>query len=258
MTVPATGSMTTATSGALTAELVRRDGIAPGIVELEFAMRSPERLQFRGGQFVSITVDVPAAASPEAPPVVTPKRRSYSIASPSTAGDRLRFIIRVIPEGTASEFLMSLRLGQQVRMTGPHGFFVLDASHPGDVVFGATGTGISAVMPMLPELGAMPVTGKRSVYWGVRHAEDLFALAEIEALCRDAGCELKLFLTNPPPDWKGSSGRITAAVVQDLAGMAEPTFYLVGNGAMISELKRELIERGVNRKKQIRTEAFFD
>jgi CDP-4-dehydro-6-deoxyglucose reductase, E3 len=250
--------MTTATSGALTAELVRRDAIAPGIVELEFAMRSPERLQFRGGQFVSITVDVPAAATAESPPVVTPKRRSYSIASPSAAGDRLRFIIRVIPEGAASEFLMSLRLGQQVRMTGPHGFFVLDAVHPGDVVFGATGTGISAVMPMLPELGAMPVTGRRSVYWGVRHAEDLFARAEIEALCRAAGCELKLFLTNPPPDWNGFSGRITAAIVQDLPLLSEPTFYLVGNGAMISELKRELIERGVNRKKQIRTEAFFD
>jgi len=27
---------------------------------------------------------------------------------------------------------------------------------------------------------------------------------------------------------------------------------------MITELKRELVERGVNRKKQIRTEAFFD
>ena len=37
-----------------------------------------------------------------------------------------------------------------------------------------------------------------------------------------------------------------------------PTFYLVGNGAMITELKRELISRGVNRKTQIRTEAFFD
>ena len=43
-----------------------------------------------------------------------------------------------------------------------------------------------------------------------------------------------------------------------LPSLLSPTFYLVGNGAMISELKRELLGHGVNRKKQIRTEAFFD
>ena len=221
-------------------------------------MRSPERLAFRGGQFVSVLVDPPTtpSADPTAPP---PKlKRSYSIASPSASGDHLRFIIRVIPEGTASEFLLSLTVGGQVRMTGPHGFFVLDAEHPGDVLFGATGTGISAVMPMLPELAQMPVTGKRALYWGVRHAEDLFARAEIEGLCRDAGCELKLYLTSPPLGWDGQTGRITAGIVADLPTLNAPTFYLVGNGAMIAELKRELVDRGVNRKKQIRTEAFFD
>ena len=48
------------------------------------------------------------------------------------------------------------------------------------------------------------------------------------------------------------------SVCERLPRLATPTFYLVGNGAMITELKRELISRGVNRKTQIRTEAFFD
>jgi hypothetical protein len=47
-------------------------------------------------------------------------------------------------------------------------------------------------------------------------------------------------------------------VLDHLPGLEAPTFYLVGNGAMITELKRELISRGVNRKTHIRTEAFFD
>ena len=63
--------------------------------------------------------------------------------------DVLRFIIRVIPEGKASDYLMALPLGTMVNMTGPHGFFVLDPAHAGDVVFAATGTGIAAVMPTL-------------------------------------------------------------------------------------------------------------
>lgn len=253
-------------SGGVSAALISRATIGPGIVDLYFAMRDPCRLRFRAGQFVSIAIPGNGKGNDGAPgePVAAPglvARRSYSIASHSDAGDRLRFIIKVIPNGAASDFLMSLSPGDEVRMTGPHGFFVLDAEHAGDVIFGATGTGVSAVMPMLHELAAQSEPGRRVLYWGVRHEEDFFARAEIEELCRQARCELRLFLTRPGPGWSGGKGRITAAVLDDykkLPDPAAPTFYLVGNGTMIAELKRELIALGVNRKKQIRTEAFFD
>jgi ferredoxin-NADP reductase len=249
-------------SGALSAALVSRAIIGPGIVDLCFAMRDPSRLRFRAGQFVSVALRGNEAASGgSAPAPLQTARRSYSIASRSDAGERLRFIIKVIPNGVASDFLMSLSPGEEVRMTGPHGFFVLDAEHAGDVVFGATGTGVSAVMPMLHELAAQPEPGRRVLYWGVRHEDDFFARAEIEDLCRRARCELRLFVTRPGSGWSGGQGRITAAVLDDykkLPDPTSPTFYLVGNGTMIAELKRELIALGVNRKKQIRTEAFFD
>jgi ferredoxin-NADP reductase len=239
-------------SGPLTAELASRTLIAPGIADLIFRMRTPPHLQFQAGQFVSIAVPDRAATD-----TVTP-RRSYSIASQSDAGDTLRFIIRVIPEGAASEYLMSLPVGAAVQMTGPHGFFVLDPAHPGDVVFGATGTGVAAVMPMLGELARRDESGRRFLYWGVRHETDLFARDEIVALCQRAKVDLQITLTAPGPSWEGRRGRVTGAILEKLPALSAPTFYLVGNGAMIVDLKRELMARGVNRKKQIRTEAFFD
>jgi CDP-4-dehydro-6-deoxyglucose reductase len=247
--------------GPFTAELSARAVLAPGIAELAFQMRSPERLEFRAGQFVSLAL--PSAGNDEA--AVAIPRRSYSIASQSDAGDVLRFIIRVIPEGKASDYLMSLPLRTPVNMTGPHGFFVLDPAHAGDIVFAATGTGIAAVMPMLGELRRTRATraeggpGSRIVvFWGVRQESDIFALAEIEALAAAAGAELAIHLTAAGEDWTGGRGRITAALLDRLPRFDAPTFYLVGNGAMITEVKRELISRGVNRKTQIRTEAFFD
>jgi CDP-4-dehydro-6-deoxyglucose reductase, E3 len=237
-------------SGPLRATLESRTVVAPGVADLVLAMRDPPRLDFRAGQFVSIAVGKDDAGSV--------LRRSYSIASPSTEPDRLRLIIRVIPEGTASELLMSLPMGGEVQMTGPHGFFVLDRQHPGDLVFGATGTGMAAVMPMLAELAEGPPTGRRYLYWGVRHEADLFAREEVEALARKAGASLDIYLSAPPAGWPGGHGRITGAIVDKLPGLETPTFYLVGNGAMIAELKRELVARGVNRKQQVRTEAFFD
>jgi ferredoxin-NADP reductase len=242
--------MIAAMPGPVVATLRARSLVAPGIAELAFDLREPPRLSFKGGQFVSIAV---AGAGGDALP-----RRSYSIASPSDDPAHLRFIIRVIPGGAASDYLMTLPVGAELPLTGPHGFFVLDAAHPGDVVFGATGTGIAAVMPMLAELAARPEVGRRFVYWGVREESDLFARAEIEALAARAGARLSLHLTAPGPGWTGARGRITPAILDALPALAAPTFYLVGNGAMITELKRELVARGVNRKQQIRTEAFFD
>jgi ferredoxin-NADP reductase len=244
------------TSGPLTAQLTGRTIIAPGIADLVFRMCSPDRLQFQAGQFVSIDVEHASATSKST-------RRSYSIASQSDQGDALRFIIRVIPSGAASELLMSIPVGDTIRMTGPHGFFVLDPTHPGDIVFGVTGTGVAAVMPMLgelaraPERGGLP-SGHRYLYWGVRHESDLFAHDEIARLCELSDTQLLPYLSVPTGGWEGGRGRITTAILHRLPELSAPTFYLVGNGAMITELKRELVERGVNRKKQIRTEAFFD
>jgi ferredoxin-NADP reductase len=243
-------------AGPLTAELRARAVIGQGIAELTFTMRSPERLAFRAGQFVSLAL--PSGPTDEVAGAVP--RRSYSIASQSDAGDTLRFIIRVIPEGKASDYLMELPLGSAVNMTGPHGFFVLDPAHAGDIVFAATGTGVAAVMPMLGELARRPPDerGRITVFWGLRQQADIFARAEIEALAGGAAAELAIYLTAPGPDWTGGRGRITPALLDRLPRFSMPTFYLVGNGAMITELKRELISRGVNRKTQIRTEAFFD
>ncbi|HXT96350.1 MAG TPA: FAD-binding oxidoreductase [Polyangia bacterium] len=239
-----------------TAELVARETIAANIAELSFALREPAGLDFKAGQFVSISI------GSDPPDGEIHPRRSYSIASQSDAGELLRFIIRVIPEGKASEFLMSLPLGTVVNMTGPHGFFVLDPVHPGDIVFAATGTGIAAVMPMLGELGRRRQTGGPArrclVLWGARVEADLFAREEILALAAQADAELRIYLTAPEATWTGGHGRITAALLAELPRLHAPTFYLVGNGAMITEVKRELVARGVNRKAQIRTEAFFD
>jgi ferredoxin-NADP reductase len=81
---------------------------------------------------------------------------------------------------------------------------------------------------------------------------------EVEAACAAAGATLHTYLSRPAPGWRGLQGRITPAVLEALPGLTAPTFYLVGNGGMITELKRGLVERGVDRRKQIRTEAFFD
>ena len=166
--------------------------------------------------------------------------------------------MRIVAGGPASDFWSALPLGAELDLTGPHGFFMLDQHHQGDVVFAATGTGLAPVLPMLGELEQRHEPGRRLVYWGARRESDLFVPDEVRAACAAAGASLRVHLSQPSPAWTGMKGRITGAILEDFGGLVSPTFYVVGNGAMIDELKKGLIARGVDRKRQIRTEAFFD
>jgi ferredoxin-NADP reductase len=228
-------------------ELVRAATRADGVVE--YVLRTDEPLQFRPGQFVSVRVGMDSDDNPIL--------RSYSIASPPD-GAEIALILKLIKGGPGSEYFSQLKPGDRVRFTGPMGFFCLDLAHAGDVVFGVTGVGITPVLPMIAELASRPERGRIVLYWGNRHAEDLFWLDDFKALQEKcARLSIELFLTGAAPTWSGRRGRINQPVLDDLPRFDKPVFYLVGNGAMIKELKAALQERGVDRKRQIRNEAFF-
>jgi ferredoxin-NADP reductase len=222
--------------------------LARGVVE--WRLRLPEPLHFRPGQFISVRVGEEDGAA---------VLRSYSIAS-SPGRPEISLILKLVEGGPGSRFFSLLKLGDAIRFTGPMGFFVNELAHAGDAIYAATGVGITPVLPMVRELLERPnETGQILLYWGNRQREDLFwqdELAELEE--RHPRFRVRWFLSQEAHDWAGERGRITAAVLADLASFQRPTYYLVGNGAMIRELKAGLQERGVDRKRQIRNEAFFD
>jgi ferredoxin-NADP reductase len=139
------------------------------------------------------------------------------------------------------------------------GFFVLDLLHLGDVIIGATGTGLAPVIPMLEELATRNETGNIRLYFGVRTLDDLFYEDKLDDLAQRMPrfCWLRC-ITQAPLDWKGGERcRITGFLTRAADELQKPVFYLVGNGAMIREARQLLQEKGVDRKRQIRTEAFF-
>jgi CDP-4-dehydro-6-deoxyglucose reductase, E3 len=237
-------------AGPISTRLASQKEVALDVVEFVFDLLTPADFSFQPGQFVTLSV----GNDPQGHPI----RRSYSIASLPEDPGRLRLIVKLTRGGSAGAFFRSLNLGDAVEMTGPHGFFVLDAHHPGDVVLAATGTGIAPVLPFLNELAHRDETGRRFLHWGLRSEADVFAYPELEKLCKRANCDLSLHLSAPSAEWRGLCGRINQPVLERLTTLRAPTFYLVGNGAMIRDLKQGLMTHGIDRKKQIRSEPFFD
>jgi ferredoxin-NADP reductase len=227
------------------ATLSRIRPIAEQILDVELSF--PEPVSFRPGQFLSLRVGVDSDGNPIL--------RSYSIAS-SPEKNEVRLIVKLLEGGTASGWFSERQPGDRVELSGPMGFFVLDLLHAGDVLFGATGVGVAPVLPMLDELLARNESGRVLLYWGNRHVNELFWQKELEALkAAHPRFDYRLYISGE--QWP-RPGRITQPIVDELARLEKPTFYLVGNGGMIRDVKAALVERGVDRKKQIRNEAFYD
>lgn len=243
---PADGS--TLLPGRVLARVDSRRALSPDVVEVKLALVDPPVLAFRGGQFVTVHLEGPSG---------TRIARSYSIASRLGERNVLRFVLRQGNE-PGSALLAEIPVGTVLTLTGPHGRLALDREHPGDVVFCATGTGASPLMPMLDELAGLPASGRRIVFWGMRTEGDLAAFPELAELCRAAGAELLVHVSAGSSGWAGARGRITDAVLSLLVHLREPTFYLVGGPVMVRHLRAELMERGINRARQIRNEAHLD
>jgi len=238
------------------AQLITRRRLASETIEYDFALvpapgeTAPVELRFRPGQFISTQIGLDDNQNPIL--------RSYSIASPPRRGE-LALILKLVPGGAGSQFFERLQPGDTIRFTGPMGFFVNELAHPGDAVYVATGTGIAPILPMIEETLNRPEPGRVSLYWGLRNEDELFWQDEVAALtARHARFSAYIYLSQPRSGWTRLRGRVTGPVLEALPTLRAPTFYLCGNGRMIEELKAALISRGVDRKRQIRTEAFFD
>lgn len=217
--------------------------------EFVFAHDEPE-LTFRPGQFISTQVGTDELGNPVL--------RSYSIASPPERRGELVLILRLVENGVGSQFFDALKPGDSIRFTGPMGFFVNELEHPGEAIYIATGTGIAPFFPMLEETLRRPESGRVHLFWGLRNEQDLFGQDELAALtARHPRFSMGIYLSQPQ-GFARLRGRVNGPVLELLPSLKAPTFYMCGNGQMIEELKSALVARGVNRKRQIRTEAFFD
>src|SRR5580693_9294354 len=78
-------------------------------------------------------------------------QRSYSIASPPEAGERITVTVERIDDGEVSPFLVGeLRAGDKIELRGPiGGYFVWDVSLGGPILLIAGGSGVCPLMAML-------------------------------------------------------------------------------------------------------------
>ncbi|WP_109478863.1 anthranilate 1,2-dioxygenase electron transfer component AntC [Paraburkholderia sp. C35] len=196
------------------------------------ASANAQRLDFLPGQYARLTVPG------------TGEVRSYSFANRPNDANQLQFLIRLLPDGAMSNYLRDrCEAGQTIEFEAPFGaFYLRQVERP--LVMVAGGTGLSAFLGMLDELGERGGCGQPvHLYYGVTNARDLCEVARIEAYAqRIEGFTHEIVVMNPAPQWQGKTGLIPDHL--PLAFLDENAFdmYLCGPPPMVEAIRTWLTD----------------
>lgn len=158
--------------------------------------------RFIPGQFVWLTIDRPPIALRQHP---------FSIASSAESNGKLEFTI-----GEAGDF--TSRIGDipadtVVYVDGPHGTFSIDKYSGPGYVFIAGGIGSPPIMSMLRTLADRGSDTPTYLFYGNVDWESITYREELEALEQKLDLQIVHVLENPPNDWDGERGFITADIL---------------------------------------------
>ena len=230
------------------AEVRRIQDLTHDVRELELTLVSPDSIEFKAGQWISLDVWHPRLKQDV--------QRQYSIASPPSQRQEITLLFNRVPNGPGSSYLFSLHEGDLLKFQGPNGSFCLQETSRSESVFVATGTGIAPLRSMFYTLLEQTQTGAMTLYWGLRSQRDLYYQRELETLAqRYAQFSFVITLSQPENGWNGSIGRVTKLVENQITSVRNATFFLCGNGSMINDATEIIRKKGLC---PIRTEQYYD
>lgn len=197
---------------------------------------------FHAGQFVQL--EIPSDA-----PGGETVYRAYSIASDSNDTSRIDLIVRRVPSGRGTSYLHDrLKVGDPVKLSGPHGLFRLRPT-PAPALFIAGGSGIAPLEAMLLEARRLAKAKPITLVFGGVTTDDLFDLD----LIRNIGAGLDNFTFLPTISgedrtggWRGERGLVTEVAARAGLDFGAAEVYLCGSPGMIGACTGSLAALGVD------------
>lgn len=189
---------------------------------------------FRAGQYLMVVMD-------------ERDKRPFSMASTPDQHDYIELHIGASELNLYAMAVMDRILkDREIVIDIPHGDAWLREDDERPMILIAGGTGFSYVRSILLTSLAQNPQRDITIYWGGREEKHLYDLAELEALTvTHPNLRIVPVVEQPDEEWRGRSGTVLAAVLQDYGSLADHDIYIAGRFEM-AKIARELFcnERG--------------
>ncbi|HET9820237.1 MAG TPA: cytochrome b N-terminal domain-containing protein [Burkholderiaceae bacterium] len=217
------------------ARVARLERLSDDLMRIELALPSGQRIEYAAGQYLNVVLGDGA-------------RRAFSFASaPRPGGNEvIELHVRWIPGGRfTTQVFTALREGDALEFEGPLGRFVLSAGER-PILFVAGATGFAPIKSIVEDAFARGVQRPMQLYWGVRHARDLYLVDIVERWQREhANFAFVPVLSEPEAGWAGRRGLVHEAMLADHPDLAGYEVYACGSVRMVQAAVPDFLAHGL-------------
>src|SRR5690242_14143474 len=187
------------------------------------------RAPFKAGQYLQVVLE-------------DGDRRNFSLANATRDNDGAELHIRHVASGKFSQGILSkLSIGDPLQVEIPFGDFYLRASER-PVILLASGTGFAPIKSIIAT--AIHAGNRRpmQLYWGARQREDIYQAEWPERWAeRWPWFSFTPVLSEPDATWRGRTGLVHHAVLEDYATLSTNDVYACGNPLMVAAAQEDFI-----------------
>jgi CDP-4-dehydro-6-deoxyglucose reductase/ferredoxin-NAD(P)+ reductase (naphthalene dioxygenase ferredoxin-specific) len=220
------------------------DNVTHDIKRMRLKILDGGPYDFTAGQYASITFPgLPA--------------RDYSMAS-RPGEPSLEFHIRLLPGGAVTPFVAKhLKVGDKIKVFGPHGTSYLRERHGGPIVALAGGSGLAPIKSIVETALAAGAAQPIHLYFGVRDERDLYLEDHFKKLAaKYRNLTFVPVLSEPQKATKRRTGFLAEAVRQDFTSLDGAKAYLAGPPVMVETAVAALESLGL-RRQDCHADAFY-
>lgn len=197
---------------------------------LQLKLPANEKLVFLAGQYLEFLLK-------------DGSRRSFSIANAPHAAEFVELHIRHVAGGQFTDHVFNKMKERDIlRCEGPLGTFFLREESDKPLVLVASGTGFAPIKAILEHMFHKGIDRPAALYWGGRRPKDLYmnALAEKWA-AEHAGFHYVPVISEalPEDNWRGRSGFVHRAVMQDFPDLSGHQVYACGVPVMVDAARKD-------------------
>lgn len=176
-------------------------------------------------------------------------KRSYTIASPPTRKKSYDLTIKREEHGIMSSYLHDqIRIGDDLSISGPAGFFSFTGAEASNLVLIGAGVGVTPLMSVLRYLADIKWNGQVTVLFSFKTQDDILFQAEIEEI-KKVLPTFQSFVTLTRAEgknWNGLRGRFVGETILKCApNVKEARIHVCGPSMMMDAIKGELLSLGV-------------